>query len=52
MSTPERQQDPGEYGYGGAKQDPTDDEQADEAGEPSADDEQSPSSDDEPEPAA
>lgn len=23
MSTPERQQDPGEHGYGGVKQDPT-----------------------------
>ncbi len=31
MSTPERQQDPGEHGYGSAKQDPADVEQPDRA---------------------
>ena len=38
MSTPERQDDPGEYGYGSAKQEP-DAEQADEAGAPTGDEE-------------
>jgi hypothetical protein len=52
MSTPERQEDPGEYGYGSAKQDLPEDERADEAGQPSADDEQPSGPDDEPEPAA
>ena len=49
MSTPERQDDPGEYGYGSAKQD-LPDEQAGDAGKPSADDEQPPADDDEEEP--
>ena len=51
MSTPERQQDPGEYGYGGAKQEP-DEEGSDDAGEPSTDASASPASDEEPEPDA
>jgi len=50
MSTPERQDDPGEYGYGSAKQEP-DAERADEAGAPTGDEEPS-APDDEPEPAA
>ena len=50
MSTPERQEDPGEYGYGSAKQELPDDEQAGEAGKPSADDRQAPADDDEEEP--
>ena len=50
MSTPERQQDPGEYGYGGAKHEP-DEEGSGDAGEPSAD-RQSPEPDEEPEPDA
>ena len=40
MSTPERQQDPGEHGYGGVKQDfPTGDDERDETPRERADEE-------------